>query len=102
MEIVDNQFVEISSTKVRRLLILGGAEKYVPENVLAMIRSGGLYGTGRDYRGLDDEELKQVSVSLLKPQRVQHVLGCAQTAVKLARRWGADETVACGRGCSTM
>lgn len=98
VEIVDNQFVEISSTKVRRLLILGGAEKYVPENVLAMIRSGGLYGTGRDYRGLDDEELKQVSVSLLKPQRVQHVLGCAQTAVKLARRWGADETVALRAG----
>lgn len=98
VELVDNRFVEISSTKVRRLLILGGAEKYVPEQVLTEIRKKGLYGTGRDYRNLPEAELRKVAVSLLKPQRVNHVLGCAETAVKLAKRYGADETVALRAG----
>lgn len=98
VELVDNRFVEISSTKVRRLLILGGAEKYVPEPVLTEIREKGLYGTGRDYRNLPEAELRKVAVSLLKPQRVNHVLGCAETAVKLAKRYGADETVALRAG----
>ena len=31
-------------------------------------------------------------VSLLKPSRIAHVLGCRDTAVQLARIWGADET----------
>lgn len=98
VELVDNRFVEISSTKVRRLLILGGAEKYVPKQVLTEIREKGLYGTGRDYRNLPEAELRKVAVSLLKPQRVNHVLGCAETAVKLAKRYGADETVALRAG----
>lgn len=98
VEIVQNRFVEISSTKVRRLLTLGGAEKYVPEAVLEIIREQGLYGTGRDYRNLPEEVLRKVAVGLLKPQRVSHVLGCAEMAVKLARRYGADETVALRAG----
>lgn len=98
VEIVENRFVEISSTKVRRLLILGGAEKYVPESVLELIRTQGLYGVGRDYRGLSDDTLRQVAISLLKPQRVNHVLGCAEMAVRLARRWGGDKTTALRAG----
>ena len=98
VEIVENQFVEISSTKIRRLLILGGAEKYVPEPVLQVIAEQGFYGVGRDYQHLDEGELREVVISLLKPQRVNHVLGCAETAVKLARRWGGDETAALRAG----
>lgn len=96
--LVENRFVEISSTKVRRLLILGGAEKYVSDGVMGLIRKTGLYGVDRDYKHLSDEALREVSVALLKPQRVRHVLGCAETAVKLARRWGAEETVALRAG----
>jgi nicotinate-nucleotide adenylyltransferase len=98
VRLVENEFVEISSTKVRRLLLLGGAEKYLPQPVLEEIRAQGLYGLDRDYRGLETEELRQVAVSLLKPRRVPHVLGCAETAVRLAQRWGADETVALRAG----
>ena len=36
------------------------------------------------------EELEQVVVSLLKPNRVAHVLGCRDTAIALAKHWGAD------------
>jgi nicotinate-nucleotide adenylyltransferase len=44
------------------------------------------------------EQLEQVVVSLLKPNRVAHVLGCRDTAVELAKRWGADETDAARAG----
>lgn len=98
VELVENRVLEISSTKTRRLLILGGAEKYVPEPVLEIIENQKLYGVGRDYRNLSDEALREIAVSLLKPKRVNHVLGCAETAVKLARRWGADERAALRAG----
>lgn len=43
-------------------------------------------------------ELEQVVISLLKANRVNHVLGCRDTAVALAKRWGADETDAARAG----
>lgn len=92
--LLNNQPLEVSSTHVRRLLVLGGADAYVDERVLKLIREKGLYGTGRDYRNLPVEELKTVVIGLLKQKRVAHVLGCAETAVKLAQRWGADEALA--------
>jgi nicotinate-nucleotide adenylyltransferase len=52
----------------------------------------GLYGTGRDLRNLPVDLLQETVVSLLKPSRVNHVLGCRQAAVELARIHGADET----------
>lgn len=42
-------------------------------------------------KGLSNEQLKQTVTELLKENRVNHVLGCAETAVRLARLWGADE-----------
>ena len=44
------------------------------------------------------EKLEQVVVSLLKPGRVAHVLGCRDTAVELAMRWGADPVDAARAG----
>lgn len=35
-----------------------------------------------------------MATSLLKPRRVQHVLGCAKTAKALAERYGADPVLA--------
>lgn len=92
--LLENQPLEVSSTHVRRLLILGGAEKYVAPPVLQMIQEKGLYGTGRDYRNLPEEELKEAATGLLKKKRVAHVLGCAETAVKLANKYGADPVAA--------
>jgi len=43
-----------------------------------------------DCRGMIDEELQLTALSLLKESRVNHVLGCAQTAVQLAQVWDAD------------
>jgi nicotinate-nucleotide adenylyltransferase len=74
------------------------AAPFLDANVLDYIQENRLYGTDRDYRNLPMEELEQVVVSLLKPNRVAHVLGCRDTAVELAKRWGADETDAARAG----
>ncbi len=88
--LLNNPVLDISSTQLRRLLVFRGAGAFLPEAVESYIRQNGLYGTGKDYTNLSHAELEQVVVSLLKPNRVAHVLGCRDTAVELARRWGAD------------
>lgn len=41
-------------------------------------------------KGLSDQKLQETVVGLLKESRVNHVLGCAEAAYQLAKRWGAD------------
>lgn len=96
--VVENPVVDISSTTLRRMLVFQCADAFLPEGVGDYIRERGLYGTGRDYRNLPMDALERVVVGLLKPNRVAHVLGCRDTAQKLARRWGADETDAARAG----
>ena len=98
IHLVSNEVVDISSTDLRRMLAFGCADPFLPEGVGAYIRRNGLYGTGRDYRNLPMEELEKVVISLLKPSRVNHVFGCRDTAVELAKRWGADKTDAARAG----
>lgn len=98
VKLVKNEAIPTSSTELRRLLVFRCAEELLPTGVEEYIHRNGLYGTGRNYRNLPMEELEQVVVSLLKPNRVAHVLGCRDTAVELARRWGADETDAARAG----
>ena len=96
--LVSNDVVEISSTNLRRMLTFDCAEPFLPKGVGAYIRENGLYGVNRNYRNLPMDELERVVISLLKPSRVNHVLGCRDTAVELAKRWGADETDAARAG----
>jgi len=91
VELISNPVVSISSTDLRRMLAFQCASPFLSAAVADYIRENRLYGVGRDYRRLPMEELEQVVVSLLKPNRVAHVLGCRDTAVQLARHWGADE-----------
>lgn len=92
--LVENPVVDISSTQLRRLLAFACAEPFVPKAVHAYIHEKKLYGTGEDNRALPMERLEAVVAELLDPKRVNHVLGCRDTAVALAKRWGADETYA--------
>ncbi len=96
--LVENPVVEISSSDVRRMLVFRCAEPFLPEGVGEYIREQGLYGTGKDYRNLPMDQLEQVALSLLKKQRINHVLGCRDTAAALARRWGANEVDAARAG----
>ncbi|MFR8332584.1 MAG: bis(5'-nucleosyl)-tetraphosphatase (symmetrical) YqeK [Oscillospiraceae bacterium] len=58
--------------------------------VLERIQAQGLYGVNRDLRGLSMEGLEAEVVRLLDPKRVPHVLGCRDTAAKLAEQYGAN------------
>ena len=88
--LVENPITAISSTDLRRMLVFACADPFLPEGVGEYIRSRGLYDTAADYRGLSEEVLADTVTKLLKPSRVAHVLGCRQTAVELAYRWGAN------------
>ena len=96
--LVENEVVEISSTDLRRMLIFDCAQPFLPDGVGAYIAEHGLYGTGRDLKKLPMDELEKVVLGLLKKNRVNHVLGCRDTAVTLAERWGADVTDAARAG----
>ena len=80
------------------MLAFSCAKPLLPEGVEAYIRENGFYGVTKDYRNLPIEELEQVAVSLVKPCRVAHILGCRDTAADLAKHWGANETDAARAG----
>ena len=61
------QVVDVSSTRLRELLARGEGWEYLSPAVYGYILRHGLYGAGRDLKGTEEE------------------------AVRLARRWGADE-----------
>ncbi len=92
VELVENDICAISSTDLRRLLTLEAAGSFLPEGVEAYIRENGLYTVNENRRNLSLAALEQAATALLKPNRVAHVLGCRDTAVALAKYWGADET----------
>ncbi len=95
---VQNPVTDLSSTQVRRLLAFGCGDECLPGAVAAYIRENRLYDTAADWKNLPMEELERVVISLLNPNRVAHVLGCRDTAVELAKRWGADVTDAARAG----
>jgi len=95
---VKNDAVNISSTQMRRLLAFRCAGELLPEGVLDYIRENRFYDTRTNWKNLPMEDLEKVVISLLNPNRVAHVLGCRDTAVALAKQWGANETDAARAG----
>ena len=87
---VENPVTEISSTDLRRMLIFKCGDSFLPPGTKDFIAKNRLYGTGKDYHNLSEPELEQAVVSLLKPNRVAHVLGCRQTAEEMAVLYGVD------------
>ena len=96
--LVENPVTEISSTQLRRMLAFRCAAPFLDEKVLRYIEENGIYETSRDFKNLPMEELEQVVINLLNPNRVKHVLGCRDTAAELAKVWGADVTDAARAG----
>ena len=88
--LAENPITEISSTQLRRLLTFRCAGPFLPDAIGRFIMVNKLYDTARNLRHLPMEELEQVVKSLLKPNRIPHVLGCRDTAAELAKHWGAD------------
>ncbi len=98
VHLVKNTVLEISSTQLRRMLAFHCADEFLPSGVGDYIREQGLYNVNADWKNLPMDRLEQVVISLLKPNRVAHVLGCRDTARRLAKIWGVDETDAARAG----
>ena len=89
--LVENPVVQISSTDLRRLLAFECAEEFLAPAVADFVRDAGLYNP-QSMKNLSLPRLEEAVIRLLKPNRVAHVLGCRDTAVAMAERWGADPT----------
>lgn len=98
VELIANEITAISSTDLRRMLVFRCAKPYLPDGIGKYILENSLYGSAENYRKMPMEQLEKAVLSLLNPNRVNHVLGCRDTAVKLAKHWGADETDAARAG----
>ena len=96
--LVKNDTINISSTQLRRLIAFQCASEFLPNGVGTYIREKGLYDSAAAWKDLPMEQLEPIVIRLLNPNRVAHVLGCRDTAVELARRWGADEQDAARAG----
>ncbi len=98
VELVGNPVIDISSTQMRRLLVFRFGKFLLPKGVGEYIRENRLYGTDRDYRNLPMDELEKAAIALHDPKRVAHVLGCRDTAARLAKIWGVDPEIAARAG----
>lgn len=96
--LLENDCFDISSTEARRLLRFKIAAPYSREAVLREIEAEGLYGVGENDKGLSFERLKDVSLALHKSSRVPHAIGVCETAREMAKKYGADETLAARAG----
>ena len=88
------ELVEISSTELRELLARGEGGDYLIPAVYGYILRNQLYGTHADLKHLAIPELRACSYSMVMQKRVRHIRGTEEEAVRLARRWGADEDMA--------
>ena len=82
--------VDVSSTEIRECLAQGKGWDCLHETIYGYILRKKLYGTFADLSRLTVEELRCVSYSMVKAKRLPHILGTEETAVMLAKRWGAD------------
>lgn len=86
--------VEISSTALREGLARGEGRTCLPPAVYGYILLHHLYGTQADLKHLSDDDLRCCVYSMIRAKRFAHMRGTEEEAVRLARRWGADETLA--------
>ena len=88
--------VEIASRDLRRMLAsewTGGnvdPAQYLWTPVYGYILQEGLFGTKAELKHLSDKHLRAVSYAMVKAKRLPHIRGTEETAVALARFWGAD------------
>ena len=90
--LVDNPVTTVSSSDLRRMLRFACADSILPPGIGQYISRNDLYGAGECLKNLPIDKLEQEVTGLLQSSRINHVLGCRDTAVRLAKRWGADET----------
>lgn len=84
--VLDMKPLPAASTDIRAALAAGGGTELLTDRVYGEIVRRRLYGVRTDLAWL-----RRKAYAMLKPKRVPHVAGCEAEAVRLARRYGADE-----------
>lgn len=90
VHLLDNDFVPVSSTELRRMIVFDCAAPLMAPAAMDYIQEKHLYGAGRNLKNLPVPELEAEVCRLLAPKRVAHVLGCRDAAVELARVYGEN------------
>lgn len=90
MQPIKNVSTAVSDEDLRRMLIFRCGDALLTAEAAQRLREDGSFDPTRDLTKLPIRELEQVVAGLLKPNRVAHVFGCRDTAVELAKRWGAN------------
>lgn len=83
---VESPEIDVSSTHLRTLLRERRGREWLSDEVYSEIIRRRFYGAKPDFVWL-----RKKAYAMLDQKRVPHVAGCEAEAVKLARRWGADE-----------
>lgn len=94
IRLIENDYLPHSSTSVRALLAFDCGERYLAPQVMRYIRDNRLYYVGQALKHLPFQRLSEISLSLHNAKRVNHVIGCSNTAVELARIYASDEIAA--------
>lgn len=87
VEMIVTDPVSISSTRLRDLLENRKGREYLSGDVYAFIIKNRLYGARPDFDWLREKSLTMFSQDI---NRIPHLKGTEQEAVKLAGRWGCD------------
>lgn len=82
---VEREPLEISSTELREMLKGRGGNELISDAVYGYIIKRRLYGAKPNLPWL-----REKSYSCHEPERIPHVQGTEQEAVRLAKRWGCD------------
>ncbi len=86
VELIHLEPMEISSTDVRSALKQGSGSSMLGDRIYAYILRSRLYGVVPEA-----EALWRLAGPLQEKKRIPHVQGCREEALRLARRWDADE-----------
>lgn len=85
VQIIEHEPLDISSTELRNRLPERRGREYLSDAVYGEIIRQRLYGAKPELSWLRDK-----AYAFLKPQRIPHVCGTEQEAVKLAQCWGEN------------
>ena len=83
---IDHDIVEISSTALRDMLARRGGREWLADGVYTEIIAHGYYGAKPEFQWLREQ-----AYAMLPAQRIPHVQGTEEEAVRLAQRWRVDE-----------
>ena len=84
-ESVINNVVEISSSELRKMLPRRNGREYIADTNYSYIIKNRFYSSKPNW-----DWLREQAYSMLSPQRIPHVIGCEEEAVRLAKRWDVD------------